>query len=178
MRKILILFIAFFTLSADWVEYPLLVQKDDTQAKIKATYIYGFTKCFEWINNKEGNFSITVLGENAGLVSELNNIAKTKSVGSQKIEIKNHHSINDIEKPSILYITPDKSHLLAEALSKFKGKSVLIITEKQGLAKVGAAINFIIEENKQKFELNKTAAAKAGLNVGSSIEKLAASVIN
>ncbi len=67
---------------------------------------------------------------------------------------------------------------MAEALSKFKGKSVLIITEKQGLAKVGAAINFIVEESKQKFELNKNAAAKAGLNVGSSIEKLAASVIN
>jgi prephenate dehydratase len=174
MRKLLILFIAFFTLSADWVEYPLLVQKDDTQAKIKATYIYGFTKCFEWINNKEGNFTITVLGENSGLVNELNNIAKTKSVGSQKIEI----TINEIDKINILFITPDKSHLLADALSKFKGKSVLIITEKQGLAKVGAAINFIVEENKQKFELNKNAAAKAGLNVGSSIEKLAASVIN
>ena len=178
MRKLLILFIAFFTLSADWVEYPVLIQKDDTQAKIKAVYIYGFTKYFEWTNNKEGNFIISVLGENQGLLNELGNTVKNKSVGSQKIEIRNHHSINDIEKPSILFITADKSHLLAEALGKFKGKSVLIITEKQGLAKVGSTINFIVEENKQKFELNKTAAAKAGLNVGSGIEKLAANVIN
>ena len=54
----------------------------------------------------------------------------------------------------------------------------LIITEKQGLAKVGATINFIIKENKQNFELNKTAATKAGLNVGSNVEKLAANVFN
>ena len=178
MRKLLILFIAFFTLSADWVEYPLLIQKDDTQAKIKAIYIYGFTKYFEWTNNKEGNFTITVLGENAGLINELNNTIKNKFVGSQKIELKNYQTINEVEKTSILYIAPDKSHLLAEALSKFKGKSILIITEKQGLAKVGATINFIIKENKQNFELNKTAASKALLNVGSGIEKLAANVIN
>lgn len=178
MRKLLFLFIAFLTLSADWVEYPLLQQKEDTQAKIKATYIYGFTKCFEWINNKEGNFTITILGENTGLVGELNNMAKTKMVGSQKIEIKNHQSINEIDVPNILFITPDKSAMLADALNKYKGKSVLIITEKQGLAKIGATINFIIKENKQNFELNKTAASKAGLNVGSTIEKLAANVFN
>ena len=178
MRKILFLVIAFLTLSADLVEYPLLVQKDDTQAKIKATYIYGFTKCFEWINNKEGNFTITILGENNGLVSELNNVAKTRMVGSQKIEIKNHQSVTEFEAPNVLFITSDKSAMLPDALSKFKGKSVLIITEKQGLAKVGATINFIIKENKQIFELNKTAATKAGLNVGASVEKLAANVFN
>ncbi len=178
MRKVLLLFIAFLSLSADWVEYPLLQQKDDTQAKIKAVYIYGFTKYFEWTNNKEGNFTITVLGENSNLMTELNITIRNKTVGAQKIEVKNYTSIADIDKVSILYITPDKSNLLAEALAKFKGKSVLIITEKQGLAKIGATINFIVKENIQKFELNKTAASKAGLNMGAGIEKLAVNVID
>ncbi|MHB8260449.1 MAG: YfiR family protein [Bacteroidia bacterium] len=178
MRRLLFLFIAFLTLSADLVEYPLLVQKEDTQAKFKAVYIYGFTKYFEWINNKEGNFVITILGENAGLVNELSNIAKTRMVGTQKMEIKNYQTITEVEATNILYITPDKSGMLANALSKFKGKSVLIITEKQGLAKGGATINFIVEESKQKFELNKTAASKAGLTMSAGIEKLAANVFN
>ena len=178
MRKLVFLFIAFITLSADMVEYPMLLQKEDTQAKVKAVYIYGFTKYFEWTNNKDGNFTITILGENTNLTNELSNIAKTKSVGAQKIEVNSYQTIGELEKPNILYITPDKSNLLADALSKFKGKGVLIITEKQGLAKVGSTINFIVEENKQKFELNKIAASKAGLNVGAGIEKLAVSVIN
>ena len=178
MRKLIFLVIAFFTLSADVVERPLLQQKDDMPAKIKAVYIYGFTKYFEWTNNKEGNFTITVLGESTNLLNELGNTVKNKSVGAQRIELKNHQTIGEIEATSILYITPDKSNLLSEALAKFKGKSVLIITEKQGLARVGATINFIVDENKQKFELNKVAAQRAGLNVGAGIEKLAASVIN
>jgi Fe-S cluster assembly iron-binding protein IscA len=159
------------------VEYPALFQKDDTNAKIKAVFLYNFTRYFEW-PAKEGNFVITIIGDNPGLVAELNKMAASKMVGSQKIEVQNHQSINSAEKSNILFILPDKSSQLADAMAKYKGKGTLIITEKSGLAKVGATINFIVEENKQKFELNKTAAAKAGLKVGSTLEQLAASVIN
>ena len=99
-------------------------------------------------------------------------------VGSQKIEVQNHPSIKESEKANIIFLTPEKSHFLTDAVAKFKGKGTLIITEKTGLAKVGAAINFIVEDNQPKFELNKTAVAKAGLNISSSLEKMAKNVIN
>lgn len=176
MRKLVFLFISFLTLSTDIVEYPYF-QKFDPQAKERSCYLYNFTKSFEW-PNKDGNFIITIVGENAGLVAELTNLSKTRQVGSQKIEVQNHPSIKEFEKANIIFITPDKSGLLADAVSKFKGKGTLIVTEKPGLAKIGATINFIIEDNKTKFELNKSAATKAGLNTSSSLEKVAKTVIN
>ncbi len=176
MRKLIFLLIAFLTLSTDLVDYAYM-QKIDTQAKDRAIYLYNFAKMCEF-PTKEGNFIITIIGENNGLLTELNNLAKTRMVGSQKIEVQNHQSIKESDKAHIIFITPDKSGLLIDAISKFKGKGTLIVTEKAGLAKVGATINFIIEENKPKFELNKSAAAKAGLNISSSLEKLAKNVIN
>jgi hypothetical protein len=100
-----------------------------------------------------------------------------KSVGGKKLVIKNIASLTEIEKSQILFILPDKSSTLNDAVTKFKGKGTLIITEKTGLAKVGASINFIIDANKQKFELNKTSISKAGLKVSSSLETLAKNVI-
>ncbi len=176
MRKLIFLLIAFLTLSTDLVEYTYM-QKIDTQAKDRAIYLYNFAKMCEWPSN-DGNFIITVIGENHGLVTELTNLAKTKMVGSQKIEVQNHQALKEAEKANIIFITPDKSGLLIDAISKYKGKGTLIVTEKAGSAKGGATINFIIEENKPKFELNKAAAAKAGLNVSSSLEKLAKNVYN
>lgn len=176
MRKLIFLFIAFLTMSTDVVEYPFL-QKFDPQAKQRAVYIYGFTKNFEW-PTKEDNFVITVIGDNAPLIAELHNLAKTRMVGSQKIEVQNHPSLKEAEKANIIFLTPDKSGLLADAVAKFKGKGTLIITEKVGLARIGAAINFIIEDNQPKFELNKAAVAKAGLNISSSLEKMAKTVYN
>lgn len=176
MRRFIVLFIAFLTLSTDVVEYTYF-QKDDTQSKIKATFVYGFTKYFDWPAG-EGNFVITIIGENTGLISELTKIASTKKVGAQKIVVQSVQHVKDLEKSNIIFITPDKSGQLNDAVSKFKGKGTLIITEKQGLAKVGATINFVIDDNKQKFELNKSAASKAGLTIGTSLEKLAINVYN
>lgn len=176
MRRVLLLFFAFLALSTDWVEYAYY-QKDDTQAKIKATFLYGFTKYFDWPSG-DGSFIIAIVGQNPGLVVQMNKIAATKQVSGRRITIVNEQSIKAIDRADIVFLTPDKSALLNDAVSRFKGKGTLIVTEKQGLAKVGATINFVVEENKQKFELNKSAASKAGLTIGSSLEKLAVSVYN
>jgi len=176
MRRLIFLFIAFLTLSADLVEYTYF-QKDDTQAKMKAIFLYNFTKNFEWPTNN-GNFVITIVGDNPSLISMLNKTILGKKVGEQSIEIKNFQTVKEVDKAHILYITTDRSSLLNDAVSKFKGKGTLIITEKQGLAKVGATINFVVADNKQQFELNKAAASKAGLVIGSKIEKSAIAVFN
>lgn len=175
MRRVLLLFFAFLALSTDWVEYAYY-QKDDTQAKIKATFLYGFTKYFDW--SGDGNFVIAIIGQNPGLITEMNKIAATKQVSGRRITIVNEQNVKDVDRADILFLTPDKSAMLNDAVSRFKGKGTLIVTEKNGLAKVGATINFVVEENKQKFELNKSAASKAGLTIGSSLEKLAVSVYN
>jgi hypothetical protein len=57
-----------------------------------------------------------------------------------------------------------------------KSKSTLIVTDKAGMAKKGAAINFIYADNKQKFELNKSNIEKYDLKVSQSLVKLSIEV--
>ncbi len=163
-------------MSFDLVDYALY-QKDAGPEKLKAIFIYNFTKNFEWPEGKADEFNIAILGSNPTLLNFLTEMSTTKMVGSKKVVVKNINNISESSKPEILYILPDKSSVLAEAVSKYKGKGSLIITEKQGLAKVGAAINFVVAENNIKFELNKTSAGKAGLVVSSKIEAMALKVI-
>lgn len=163
-------------MSADVVEYGYL-QKDDTNARIKAVYLYNFTRYFEWPGSmREGNFVICTVGSNAGLASELNKVAQQKMVGTQKIEVKNVATINDAGRCNILYLLGDNSSALKEAMSTYKGKGTLIITEKSGMAKAGAIINFIVHENKQTFELNTATAQKNGLKVSANLKDLAKNV--
>ena len=55
----------------------------------------------------------------------------------------------------ILYVLSDYSSQLNEVIEKMKSKSTLIITDKAGFTSKGAGINFVVQENKQKIELNK-----------------------
>ncbi len=58
-------------------------------------------------------------------------------------------------------------------MEKARVKGTLIVTEKSGLAAQGAAINFIIVDNKLKFEANTKSINKADLKVSSQLLKLA-----
>jgi hypothetical protein len=146
---------------------------DDTPSKIKATFIYNFTKYIEWpASYKQGNFIIGVIG-NTTLIKDLNKMAVLKKAGNQPFEIKSFPSISSITKCHLLFVSSDNSVNLKEISQKIKNYSTLLVSEKPGCAKQGAAINFVIQDNKQKFELNKNNAEKYNLKIGSSLAGLA-----
>lgn len=150
-----------------------LAQNIDTNAKYKAMFVYNFTKYFEWPQSyKDGNFVIGVLG-NSPLLSELNNMASTKKVGNQSFEIKTFPNAGAITNCHMLIVAPDVTTPLAEIIAKIKKNSTLLITEKQGFAKQGAAINFVVQNNKPAFELNKASAEKQDLKVSTNLLSLA-----
>jgi hypothetical protein len=171
LRHIFVLVLAFSSLS--FQQQPNF----DPVAKGKAIFLYNFTRYFEWPEKmKSGNFIIQVIGSNPNINQELNKMAAVKQVGSQKLEIKANNTIDINMRPHIIYILNDASDVLKEVASKFKGKGALIVTEKNGLARAGAAINFVAIDNKQKFEYNKGNAVAAGLKTSDELKTLAIAV--
>jgi len=175
MKRIIVIAFSILLMSFDLVDYNFY-QKDDVPSKIKSTFIYNFAKSFQWPESNTDQFSIAILGNNQSLLNYLSEMSNTKMIGTKKIIVKNYTSVSEISKPEILYILPDKSSSLADAVSKFKGKGTLLIAEKTVSAMAGAAINFVIDNNNIKFELNKTSAGKTGLVVSTKIETLASKV--
>ncbi len=174
MRKLSYVFLLLL-LSSSWtVDKPST--SEEANAKIKAIYIYNFTKYIEWPESyKQGNFIIGVIGTNVSLMNELNKMAASKTVGLQKLEIRNI-SAADKTAYHILYVLSDNSNQLSDVIEKIKGHSTLIVTDKAGLAAKGSAINFVIQENKQKIELNKSNIERYKLKVASSLVELAIQV--
>ena len=168
MKKLLFILFTFILFTSSIVVPP--DQSEEANAKIKAIYIYNFTKYIEWPDSyHQGNFVIGFMGSNSALLNNLSEMSKTKKVGSQNIEIRNITTVGDADKFHIIYILNDNSPQLTEVLNKVKKKSTLIVTDKPGLAKQGSGINFVIVENKQKIELNKLNIEKYKLKVATTL---------
>lgn len=162
--------------SADWVRMPVLQDPNSSNDKVKATYIYNFTKYIDWpASYKKGNFVIGVLGTTP-FYTNLSTLLAKKTVGLQNFEIKNYSSVEAIGNCHILFVPEASSAMLGDVLKKIKGNSTLLVTEKSGLAKQGAGINFIIENNKQRFELNKSNIEKYNMAISSTLMSLAIEV--
>lgn len=168
MKNILLILVSFVFLSALRID-----QKEDTNAKIKAVYLYNFSKYVEWPEDyKNGSFVVTVVGNSPSLMVELDKMSQ-KKVGNQPIAIKNTTSISSIGKSNIVFVPIESSSQLNDIIAKVKDYSTLVVTEKPGLAKQGAAINFIVKDNKQLFELNKSNAERFKLKVSKNLAALA-----
>lgn len=150
-----------------------IANKADAQnEKFKALFMYNFTKYIEWPSNMQnGEFVIGVLG-NSPMKTELDIIASKKQIGTQPIKIKTFNSINDIGACHILYIPTEKSASLDEAVSKAKGKGILIITDKPGMARRGSGINYVVNGGKQDFEISKSAISAQQLKVNAALYAL------
>lgn len=142
--------------------------------KMQSVFIYNFTKYIQWPEPyRQGDFVIGVLGGNAAITSELQEMARSKRAGNQPIVVKEFGSPGEISRCHILFIPENKSTQISQALSKIGSNSTLVVTEKEGYARKGAVINFVIRDSKQKFELNVANAQKQGLVVLQSLKNLA-----
>ncbi|HTA81919.1 MAG TPA: YfiR family protein [Bacteroidia bacterium] len=170
MRKLYVVFSFLLLLSAN-----AFGQVEQAVAHTKVIFIYNFSKFFEWPQDyRQGDFVIGVINASPTMLAELNKLASQKTSGNQKFVIKNYKSVEEIDKCNILYIPESSNNLLAEVVKKIHGASTLLITDAEGDARKGAAINFIWKDNKQAFELNKSNADKSHLNMSSSLKSLAA----
>jgi hypothetical protein len=141
--------------------------------KYHSIFIYNFSKYVKWPDaQNSGKFVIGVLGTSA-IQKDLKSMAAVKQVHGMSIEIKQFSSAAEISDCHILYVSATESGLLDQVLSKTSSKPILIVTNKPGLAKKGAAINFVEVGGKIKFELNKKNVESRGLKVASSLVSLA-----
>lgn len=168
MRKLILIVSSFLLFTSANIVLP--GDGEEANAKIKAIYIYNFTKYIEWPDDyKEGSFVIGFIGKNTALFTELSKMADSKKAGNQEIAIKNISTLDDNSKYNIVFILSENSNQLGEVLAKSKGKSTLIVTEKDGLISKGAGINFVVRDSKQKIETNKTNIEKSNLKVAKTL---------
>ena len=141
--------------------------------KFEAIYIYNFTKKIEWPKEAStGDFVIGIYGDTE-LITELQKVAASRKVGTRSIVIKTFTEASEIETCHILFVAEDKCGKLSEAKAKLAGAPTLFVTDKSGMAKKGAGINFFMKDGKLKFELNEKEVESKGLKVGDALKKLA-----
>lgn len=150
-----------------------LTQTEAEEYNLKAAFIYNFTNFIEWETTSPGEpFIIGIIGPS--LINEpLAEIARTKTVNNKKIIIRKFNTPEEITFCNILFVSQKASFSLNAILSKTATKKILVISEKSGYAMQGTCINFVVINDKLKFETNLNAINASGLKVSSQLLKLA-----
>ncbi len=140
--------------------------------KYYAGFIYNFTKNMEWpANKKSGDFVIAVVGDSP-VINYLKQLAATKTVGTQKMVVKKVNSASEASGAHLIFLSKNKSGEVGSAQTVAKSSNALLVTEKAGLGKKGAAMNFIDNAGRIGFEINKSQLKACGIKINAKLESL------
>ncbi len=144
---------------------------------IKAAFLYHFASYVTWPQGGSAKatdepFVIGVLGADPfGAI--LDDLAKAKLVDGRKVAIRRFKSVADCVPCPILFISSSDAGRLDLVLHKLGASPTLLIADTQSAATRGVHINFFIENNKVRFEVNAEAAQRTGLKISSKLLRLA-----
>jgi hypothetical protein len=144
---------------------------------VKAMFILNFMKYVEWPSESAGQvFRIGVAGESE-IYPALMHMASNRPAEGKRVEIKKV-TLDDAPGCQIIFVPREEVKSLAEWISRYNGKGVLIVTEDAGQKSAQAAINLVTVDNKIRFDINSKTARACGVRISSRLINLAREVIN
>jgi hypothetical protein len=166
----LVLFIAIQVRSTDAQQQKL------GEYEVKAAFMYNFMKFIEWPDNAFPDNHVTmnlcILGKDS-FGSTLDSAVQGETINNKKIVIKRLNDTHSLEKCHVLFISGSEQEHLTQILKTLNGLNILTVGDTKGFAQQGVVINFYIEENKVRFEINQDAVNRSRLKISSRLLNLA-----
>jgi hypothetical protein len=147
--------------------------QDRPTHEIHAAMLFNFIKYVQWPNEGEaGEFVVGVIGDD-NVFNTLNQWYNGKPKGSKKYVIKKLSSADESSNCQVVYVGKSKNKEFENIKNSITGKSVLTITDGNGLGQKGSCINFKVIDGKLKFELNQATVTSSNLKVSSQLSSMA-----
>jgi hypothetical protein len=141
--------------------------------EIHAAMLYNFIKYVQWPNEGEaGEFVVGVIGDD-NVFNTLKQWYDGKPKGSKKYVIKKLSSPAESSDCQVVYVGKSKNKDFDTIKTNTTGKSILTITDGNGLGQKGSCINFKVVDGKLKFELNQATVNGSNLKISSQLSSMA-----
>jgi hypothetical protein len=144
--------------------------------RVKALFLYNFLKFIEWPANNNPALRICILGEDP-FENDIDLILN-ETVNNRKLSVSYIADYRELKKCNLIFISHSEEDRLAEIIKATKEYHIVTIGDTEGFAERGVMINFYLQENKVRFEINKDAADRSGIRMSSKLLNLAKIVGN
>jgi hypothetical protein len=145
---------------------------------IKAAFLFNFTQFVEWpaAANAQEPFRICVVADTS-FAAALDRAVAGESVGRRPIARTAPASPDAARDCQILFIgRQDDERTVERWLAAVRGLPVLVVGESGIAWSRGVHVNFVLENNRVKFDVNNDTAVRAGLTISSKLLRVARAV--
>jgi hypothetical protein len=153
-----------------------LGQQKPSEYQVEAAYLYNFGRFVEWpakgVLPQGSSFSICVLGEDP-FGQALDATLAGETIGKQRVTARRISSPQMSGDCQILFISSSEADRLNKIIEALDKSAVLTVSDIPQFSQRRGMIQFVLEENRIRFEVNLTATQRAGLTLSSELLKVA-----
>jgi hypothetical protein len=150
-----------------------------TEYEVKATYLYNFTHFVEWPakvgEGPSDSFDICVLGHDP-FGAALNATVAQETIAGKNVVARQIPVPEDAVNCRVLFISSSEDKRLKQILTRLGTASVLTVSDLPQFTEHGGMVQFVLEGNRVRFEVNSATAERAGLILSSELLKVAINV--
>lgn len=143
---------------------------------IKAAFLFNFTKFVDWPSSQgEGArdpFHLCVVAEPA-FATIVDRTIEGESVGGRPLQRVAPPTPDAARSCEILFLGRFEADHAERWIAAVRDAPVLVVTESPAGLERGAHINFVVEDNRVKFDVNAAAATRAGVIISSKLLRVA-----
>ena len=153
-----------------------LPARSESEQVVKAAFLFNFARYVEW---REGVFAsdsapirlcVAGSGEFEGVLS---GTVGGRAVGKRAVEVDSITALDQVEGCHLLFFDARSGFDAGAVVTALADRSVFTIADEPGFALGGGIANFIVVDQKVRFEINPAAARRAKLKISSSLLRLA-----
>lgn len=147
----------------------------DVEYQIKAVFLFNFAKFVDWPETafpaRDAPIVIGVVGESP-FGSALEAAIKDETVKGRKIVCRQFTNESLLTNCNILFISRSEQDHIPALLEKLGKAPVLTVADSEGFTAQGGMINFVLQDNKIRFDINPMVAERAGMKISSRLLNL------
>lgn len=163
------LFLLYLLFTACLFSYGQSSSKSQSAAKIKASFLYSFTKSIEWPKEESiGTFKICILNSEEIYNNLLPFTSVNKFRGKVPFQVINCKKKSEIVPCQILLVNTQNENDLRGIYSKIKGKPVLMVAENLVDYQL-SIVSFVEVNSRMNYIINKSKLKESGLKPKSSV---------
>jgi hypothetical protein len=172
--RISFLLVSFY-LFANTTQKAMSQSEEGPAYTVKLAFLYNFTKFVEWpatsYRDAGAPLVICIAGHDP-FSSDLEQELRTRTARGRSVEVRTPRPTDALSGCQVLFVPvteKDQNRIVRD----LNGSSTLTVGETEGFASRGGVINFTVQENKVRFEINELAADRAGLKISSKLLSIA-----
>jgi hypothetical protein len=146
-----------------------------SETEIKAVFLEKFTHLITWPTQKDQDFIVCVLNDNA-FTTVLKEVYHNKTFKNRTVKIRSINQSNTILQCSLLFIGK-KTKEPAKLLEQYADKPILTVSDNKEFVNEKVMITMYLKEQRFHYIINNKAATKANIKISYLLLKSAQEVI-